>query len=71
MCCFVVGAVAVFGSFFTPDAWYDSLRKPSFNPPDWIFAPIWTLLYAMMAVAACRRHANVASPLRSWRYSSF
>jgi translocator protein len=52
MCCFVVGAVAVFGSFFTPDAWYDSLRKPSFNPPDWIFAPIWTLLYAMMAVAA-------------------
>jgi tryptophan-rich sensory protein len=43
------------GSFATVRAiprWYAGLAKPSFNPPEWLFGPAWTVLYLMMAVAA-------------------
>ena len=45
-------AVAAIGSIAKPDAWYRGMNKPSWNPPDWVFAPVWTILFAMMAVAA-------------------
>lgn len=40
------------GSRYMPGAWYASLAKPSWNPPDAIFAPVWILLYVLMGVAA-------------------
>jgi translocator protein len=34
------------------DQWYRSLEKPQFNPPDYVFGPVWTLLYTMMGISA-------------------
>ncbi len=34
------------------DGWYASLTKPGWNPPNWIFGPVWTVLYLAMAIAA-------------------
>ncbi len=51
----VVLAAGAVGSLATTKAiptWYRGLAKPSFNPPDWLFGPAWTLLYLLMAVAA-------------------
>lgn len=53
----VTALVAAVGGIATTPAiptWYAHLAKPSFNPPNWLFGPVWSLLYAMMAVAAWR-----------------
>lgn len=42
----------LFGAISPPGDWYSSLNKPSWNPPGWLFGPVWTLLYLMMATAA-------------------
>lgn len=57
-----VSAVILIGTNSPPDAWFEGLRKPFFNPPGVVFGPVWTLLYVLMAVAAWLvvRQAHVA-----------
>lgn len=50
--CLVIGFLSSFATQSSVNDWYVGLNKPGFNPPNWIFAPVWTLLYIMMGVAA-------------------
>ena len=61
----LVAGAAAFGGRFRPDAWYQALDKPAWNPPNWIFAPVWMLLYAAMAIAAWFAWRSGAGPWRT------
>ena len=47
----IVGYVSGFATRSSVNTWYKYLNKPLFNPPDWIFMPVWILLYFLMGIA--------------------
>lgn len=50
----VLGGGLLIGYATLPGEWYASLAKPPFNPPNWVFAPVWSLLYILIAIAGWR-----------------
>ena len=47
----IIGGISGFFTSASINTWYVTLNKPWFNPPNWIFGPVWTLLYLMMGIA--------------------
>jgi tryptophan-rich sensory protein len=50
----VIGFGTLIGTQAIPGTWYEGLAKPPFNPPNWVFGPVWLTLYVMIAVAGWR-----------------
>jgi benzodiazapine receptor len=48
----IVGAIGGFATSSSVSSWYPELLKPPWNPPNWLFGPVWTALYILMGVAA-------------------
>jgi benzodiazapine receptor len=64
----VAGGGALIGAGTAPGAWYAALEKPWFNPPNWVFGPVWTVLYVMIAVAGWRiwRLRRTGGAMTAW-----
>jgi tryptophan-rich sensory protein len=50
--CFAAAGLGAAVTATSVGGWYQTLAKPTWSPPDWLFGPVWTMLYLMMAVAA-------------------
>jgi len=50
--CVALGSIGGIATASSIDTWYANVNKPSFNPPNWLFAPVWTTLFTLMGIAA-------------------
>lgn len=66
--CLIVGGLGGYVTAPSVTEWYPTLIKPSWQPPNWLFGPVWTVLYIMMAVAAWLvwKAGNARSALTLW-----
>ncbi|MDV3251382.1 tryptophan-rich sensory protein [Devosia sp. BK] len=64
----VVGVGALIGTQSIPGTWYESLTKPPFNPPNWIFGPVWFTLYVLIAISGWRMFMDnpTGTPMKLW-----
>jgi benzodiazapine receptor len=65
----LVALAAFFGAQFEPGLWYEGLQKPPLNPPNWVFGPVWSVLYLAIAVAGWlvwRDEPGSTRPLVLW-----
>jgi tryptophan-rich sensory protein len=68
---FVIAVIAIgfaIGATNLPGAWYAGLNKPPFNPPNWLFAPVWSVVYVLIALAGWRtwERARESFAMKLW-----
>jgi len=69
--CFGVAGVGGRWTAREVNGWYRTLSRPAIAPPNWVFGPVWTLLYGLMAVAAWRVGLAAPSTVRTWALGLF
>jgi tryptophan-rich sensory protein len=69
--CFAVAGIGGRWTASEVAGWYRTLARPAIAPPDWIFGPVWSLLYFLMALAAWRVCLTAPSPARGWALGLF
>ena len=62
----VLGIGLLIGTVTRPDGWYAALAKPAFNPPGWVFGPVWTVLYVLIAIAGARTWESGSGGFGLW-----
>ena len=66
-----VGGISGFFTSSSVNTWFKSLNKPSFNPPSWVFAPVWTTLYILMGISfyiIWKSHAKLEKRYTGYTY---
>lgn len=63
-----LGGGLLIGTVSMPDGWFAALQKPSFQPPNWLFGPVWSILYVLIGIAGARLYLKAPSSgaLRLW-----
>ena len=56
----VIGIGGLIGASTAPGEWYASLEKPPFNPPNWVFGPVWFALYVLIAIVKKELHLDAS-----------
>jgi tryptophan-rich sensory protein len=59
-----VGVIASIATSSSVDTWFQTLEKPFFNPPEWLFAPVWTSLYVLMGISSYLIYTSAQSAMR-------
>ena len=62
----LVGAISGYFTITGVESWYQTIQKPSWNPPNWIFGPVWTTLYILMGISLYLIWKSDATPSLKW-----
>ena len=65
LCLLIGNGLGGYFTFLSVETWYQTLNKPSFNPPDWVFGPVWTTLYVFMGISIWLVWKKEPSKIRS------
>jgi tryptophan-rich sensory protein len=69
--CFAAAGVSGAWTASEVPGWYRTLVRPAIAPPNWVFGPVWTLLYALMAIAAWQVWESAPATWRTWGLALF